>query len=1491
MNVDTGLGSLVDAVNNLRKFAEESDNQERIDIKINGEKKLRELNEQLEKLDKTYEANININIPDIKRQIDDLYKQIDDLNIQRANASEKLLRGIGDVANKYFDTDNVNDAKELINLIRYFNKVSGQRFSIDLVPNLKRPDYQNESWIKEIKEQTLNGYNIDMSKIQKKYKDEYPDYSKDISNRQNELNNLQEQLNKINIQIEKYDATRLDLLNKIRNAEEELRRIEEEISKKEQERIQRENENQRQKSDQSWKTGRQKRSRDDYEDDFQFSDEEIDFDDAEYSDDIADLNKIYDVLNKIYDIFERINKSIGSIDDDSGLKNVLSQLDDIFKRLADIQEKAGNGIFNVQIGGASTIDEQVNEKWTEIQQRYLKTYDKLFNELRQNYLDPDLLFSKIYQMNPNLQNIDKIKTMFNRDEILSLDDPSEIVRRLSRFFEYVQKLGDAASQEQASFRIQDALNKQFKKQGSSISELKLVPFEGVSELSEDLKKIKSPIELEKFLNTIDLSVQSADELKDILKTLFKFPLYDMSDNLSQVVSGFTSKQSNRVDTNFKAVQGRVDTVRNQLLEESASVEEIVKNAVRETQEANESAENWELNLLRIKKVLEEIAKNFNEIAKKDIFNTESFTELKSIIEDISNTLKNLTIQQDNSVSEDIEKITNAFKTEQETAIESTNTENNAFSELKQQILSVVEAINEKTNAFTQEKIAVETAIQYEISQLDSLISKLEEVRTGSRIDLLFEAQNDTGLSSLDSAVNNISQSVNEKNEKFRQEDDIVNEVVNSEILKLAELQTALEEVQQAIRNKTQEFDTERNLMVSSIDIEIQKLQELKAEFDLLQNQNLSTDQLDNKNTNNLSNLESSLLNIINLINEKTAAFNTEGQVVDSVIQSEYDKLMMLAESLRIITESISKIKIPDNQTPEWIKDLSQFDTDKIQTISTSLSEMYEAISKFNISDSNLLTSINQILNKGQELQNLVKVLSASKKDIDKTKQKVAADQDRESKASYAKELKYYQKLYEFLHKIDTAKAQGNDESVVRDKYRAEINLYNDLIQKERERRQQQNLNSTEREEQLAKEIQLIERKNKAEIEGIEKTRLTKENQEFKDKNIADSNSQIKDLERVKEQLENLLNQKTKNLTPKYIQDANNQITKLNNQIQALEDAKIDIIDSQDISALKKASISTEKIINDTKKIKSDATDSANKLAKEIKIKNLDEEITDFLTKNTKLSAEFRAELDALRKKLSGNNLSNQDILDVASAFAEVKTKAKEAGDVGKSAIDTIKQRLGDMNAKYLAQFLSLNDIIRYGRTIVNTIKELDYALVDLRKTTTMSASDLNEFYLDASNIGKNLGQTTEQIISQAAAWSRLGYSAKEEATTMAELSSKFALISPGMSLDDATDGLVSTMKGFNIEVENTERTIMDNVNRIGNTFATSNSEIMEMLKRSSAAMNEANNTLEQTIALESAAVQVTRNAETTGTAFRTISMRIRGKQSLPPYTVMYMLCA
>ena len=121
-----------------------------------------------------------------------------------------------------------------------------------------------------------------------------------------------------------------------------------------------------------------------------------------------------------------------------------------------------------------------------------------------------------------------------------------------------------------------------------------------------------------------------------------------------------------------------------------------------------------------------------------------------------------------------------------------------------------------------------------------------------------------------------------------------------------------------------------------------------------------------------------------------------------------------------------------------------------------------------------------------------------------------------------------------------------------------------------------------------------------------------------------------------------------------------------------------------------------------------------------------------------------------------------------------------------------------------------------------------------------------------------------------------GFSTAESATQMAKLSSMFASISPGMDVDTATNGLVSVMKAYDIDPNNVLDGIMSKINIIGNTAATSNAEIVNMLAKSSSAMKEANNTLEETIALETAAVEITRDDDSVGTAFKTVAMRIRG---------------
>lgn len=197
----------------------------------------------------------------------------------------------------------------------------------------------------------------------------------------------------------------------------------------------------------------------------------------------------------------------------------------------------------------------------------------------------------------------------------------------------------------------------------------------------------------------------------------------------------------------------------------------------------------------------------------------------------------------------------------------------------------------------------------------------------------------------------------------------------------------------------------------------------------------------------------------------------------------------------------------------------------------------------------------------------------------------------------------------------------------------------------------------------------------------------------------------------------------------------------------------------------------------------------------------------------------------------------------------------------------------------------LNDTFTVGKMItttrqaINTVKELDTALAGLKKTSKMTDRELSNFYLAANDTAKQMGVTTKEIIQQAAAWSRLGFSTSVAAAKLAKYSSMFAAISPGMDLDAAADGLASVMNAFKIGLENADDVvdgILSKINIIGDTQAVNNSDIIEFLTRSSDAMAEANNTLEDTIALGTAMVEITGDAAGAGQALKAVSLRTHG---------------
>lgn len=270
---------------------------------------------------------------------------------------------------------------------------------------------------------------------------------------------------------------------------------------------------------------------------------------------------------------------------------------------------------------------------------------------------------------------------------------------------------------------------------------------------------------------------------------------------------------------------------------------------------------------------------------------------------------------------------------------------------------------------------------------------------------------------------------------------------------------------------------------------------------------------------------------------------------------------------------------------------------------------------------------------------------------------------------------------------------------------------------------------------------------------------------------------------------------------------------------------------------------------------------------------------DLITIETKWSAlkndpGLNAQLNQLKVSLGRVN-SQADFSKWKAQLSAFRAEVKAAGKDTLSLGDVFKNNLAKVS-----QWIGATTIIfKTWQTLrdgFDVVKDLDNALIDLKKTTDATEEQYRSFYYTANQTAKELGASTKDIIQQTADWARLGYSL-DEATTLSRNSAIFSAVSEDLDLTEATDGLVSMLKAFKeLNADDSLDGIISKINEVGNNFAVSNADIVEALTRSSSAMAAANSTFEQTVALATAATEITRDASQVGNALKTISMRIRG---------------
>ena len=130
-----------------------------------------------------------------------------------------------------------------------------------------------------------------------------------------------------------------------------------------------------------------------------------------------------------------------------------------------------------------------------------------------------------------------------------------------------------------------------------------------------------------------------------------------------------------------------------------------------------------------------------------------------------------------------------------------------------------------------------------------------------------------------------------------------------------------------------------------------------------------------------------------------------------------------------------------------------------------------------------------------------------------------------------------------------------------------------------------------------------------------------------------------------------------------------------------------------------------------------------------------------------------------------------------------------------------------------------------------------------------------EFAKEANNLARELGAlSTSSVVDAVTVFSRLGLDL-EDATFMARQASLLANVGL-MSIDEASRALVSSAKGFGLEMSATSNDIIasiDAINEVGNRYAVSQKDLTEALRRSAASLRVAGNDINESIALITAA--------------------------------------
>jgi TP901 family phage tail tape measure protein len=242
----------------------------------------------------------------------------------------------------------------------------------------------------------------------------------------------------------------------------------------------------------------------------------------------------------------------------------------------------------------------------------------------------------------------------------------------------------------------------------------------------------------------------------------------------------------------------------------------------------------------------------------------------------------------------------------------------------------------------------------------------------------------------------------------------------------------------------------------------------------------------------------------------------------------------------------------------------------------------------------------------------------------------------------------------------------------------------------------------------------------------------------------------------------------------------------------------------------------------------------------------------------------------------GADLTDRELKDLSADMAVFRKEAQAAGLAGESAFGKFINSFKVMSS-YITANMVFNAAKRQLSQMVEEVKAVDTAMVELRKVTSATEYEFQEFAKSATKTGIELGASVSDVINATSTFSRAGFNLPD-AEELGKVATLYKNVGDGITIDSASESIISVMKAFNIEAENSIG-IIDRINEVSNRAAIDSGGLGLALQRVASAMDAANNSLDETIALTTVSNEIVQNPEMVAQGWRTVALRIRGAKS------------